>query len=120
MEFVNSQWVTAAGATVGTIAVAIAAIVFLRWKDENTLTRVLVYVLVLGLVGAALFLNFQERKNASTIAAEVGKTLDKCRATLDTLNGQLIVKILDTTTPEGAHAIALQMKDLLDNTECKR
>jgi hypothetical protein len=120
MEFVDSQWITAAGATVGGIAVAIAALVFWKWKDENTWVRLVVYVLVLGLGAAALFLNFQEKRNAASIAVEVGKTLDKCRQTLDTLNGQLIVKIMDTTTPEGAHSIAQEMKRLIESTECKR
>jgi hypothetical protein len=120
MEFVDSAWITAAGATVGTIAIAIVAIVFLKWHDDNVWTRRVVYVLALALVASAIFLNFQERKSSTTIAGEVGKTLDLCRATLDTLNGGLMAKLLVEDNAQAAHNIALSLKDTLDHSECKR
>lgn len=120
MEFIDSGWVTAAGATVGTIAVAILAVVFWKWKDDNVWTRRLVYVLALGLIATGLVLNFQERRTATTIAGEVGKTLDVCRETLDTLNGSLIAKLIAANDATVAQQIALQMKDTIDQSKCVR
>lgn len=120
MEFVDSGWITAAGASVLTFAIALAAVVFWKVKGVSRSVRGLIYglTLVVGVIAMSLF--FLEKRSATTIAGAVGQTLDQCRQTLDTVDGLVRAKLLVADNVQGARNVAQEIKNELDRSTCKR
>jgi hypothetical protein len=120
-QVVDKDWLTAAGATFLTVAVAILVIVFvIGRREQKSWLRTLVYLLAFAAAGFSLYLFSVDGQSKNEIAGRSDITLDRCLTTLDTISGLVDAKLISVNNQDEARAVAAQMRATLDRTECKR